>query len=644
MRRFSAARAGKRLHFELNERIRVSSLPLDQLLLGTPQSSFNQVNCATAFNAMSRRGCRDDRVVDWVLGAFHGQPEQCDPRALSSICHSFAHGRLATSLPEGLVSASVDAIDRFTQPQDLANLAWAFARFNRQSPLLFAKLAARAKLHLAEFKPQELSNLVWALAKLGVCDRELMQAVSHQLASRAQDAFSTQALVNILWAFATLRVRDVPAMDAIAHAIAARQHDDQRPTIQAYCNVMWSLATLELACPESLLRVVECELDHAQFTSQGLANTVWALAKFGRFDEFNSKFAFEVLRPTRQFTTQAIVNILWAFAKQPQANVRVCEQLARRLDFGQFGALDFSNTLWAMARTGLPLDQVCAALRSVPSLEGFSSHHLSVILAALAKARHLDSALLGQITSKLLEGEALCRPQELSTVLHSLAVLDYHHSALVAFVARSVTKQGLHDGFAFRDVVQLLWSFACLDALGDRDVRAVFQLDPASVPAVHSLIAAQQLFQTQLAWEQAHPHAPSSLLTQFHGEWIPNAVQSELARVKSQPATRAQIATYTLLKPYLPELQFEHSVRGVSVDMFAEPNIVIELDGPFHFFANEPTTRLGPTAFKQRLLERLGCKFYSMPTSAFHQLDVAGQRQVLKQFAAEIKQLAPTAS
>ncbi|KAH9260298.1 hypothetical protein BASA81_001468 [Batrachochytrium salamandrivorans] len=597
MRQFSTARAGKRLHYELNERIRISSLPLDQILLNTPQSNFNQVNCATAFNAMSKQGCKDERVVNWVLSAFQSQHGERDPRALSSICHSFAQGRLAINLPEGLVSASVDTIDRFTQPQDLSNLAWAFARFNHQSPLLFAKLATRAKLHLPEFKPQELSNLVWALAKLGVCDCELMQAVSHQLTDRGQEQFSTQALVNILWAFATLRVRDVHVLDAISHAIMTRQQD-QQPTIQAYCNVIWSLATLEFTCPEPLLHVVEHDLDLTQFTSQGLANTIWALAKFNRFDEFNHRFAPEVICSTRRFTTQAAVNILWAFARQPQINLRVCQQLVRRLNFDQFGALDFSNTMWAMARIGLPLDEVCAKLRSLSSLEGFNSHHLSVILAALAKARHLDLTLLDQITSKLLvDVDSFVRPQELSTVLHSLAVLDYHHLDLVMAIAQSIAKQGLHSGFAFRDIVQLMWSFACLDALANQNVYTIFQLN-TNVPVVHSLIAAQQLFQTQLAWKQAHPHTLSNLLTQFNGDWIPNAVQSELDKVKSQTATRAQIATYTLLKPYLPQLQFEHSVSGISVDMFAEPNIVMELDGPFHFFTNEPTTKLGPTTLR----------------------------------------------
>ena len=54
------------------------------------------------------------------------------------------------------------------KPQELANLAWAFAALGHAAPALLDAIALEAAPRLAGFSPQGLVNLAWAYAKLAV--------------------------------------------------------------------------------------------------------------------------------------------------------------------------------------------------------------------------------------------------------------------------------------------------------------------------------------------------------------------------------------------------------------------------------------------------------------------------------------------
>jgi hypothetical protein len=52
--------------------------------------------------------------------------------------------------------------------QGVANMLWAFARFNvSPSGSMLVEFFAATDRRLSSFKPQELSNMIWALAKVG---------------------------------------------------------------------------------------------------------------------------------------------------------------------------------------------------------------------------------------------------------------------------------------------------------------------------------------------------------------------------------------------------------------------------------------------------------------------------------------------
>ena len=65
-------------------------------------------------------------------------------------------------------------------PRELANMAYGAARCGRSGMLriLVAALATAAKLRLSDFNPQDVANMVWAFAKVNYRDEKLFAALA----------------------------------------------------------------------------------------------------------------------------------------------------------------------------------------------------------------------------------------------------------------------------------------------------------------------------------------------------------------------------------------------------------------------------------------------------------------------------------
>ena len=88
-------------------------------------------------------------------------------------------------------------------PQDLSNMAWAFAKADHASPQLSNAISAEVvHRRLSNFNPQDLSNTAWAFATAGHASPQLFNAISTELMRRRLGDFNPQALANTAWAFA----------------------------------------------------------------------------------------------------------------------------------------------------------------------------------------------------------------------------------------------------------------------------------------------------------------------------------------------------------------------------------------------------------------------------------------------------------
>ena len=83
------------------------------------------------------------------------------------------------------------------KPQELASIAWAFAKEDRLDAPLFAVWARAMERYMGNFNKQSLANIAWAFARAVRSDAILLAVVARPLEQRVGD-FQPQGLVNIL--------------------------------------------------------------------------------------------------------------------------------------------------------------------------------------------------------------------------------------------------------------------------------------------------------------------------------------------------------------------------------------------------------------------------------------------------------------
>ncbi|KAJ1447109.1 hypothetical protein M885DRAFT_404876, partial [Pelagophyceae sp. CCMP2097] len=135
--------------------------------------------------------------------AFVSSPGGTAPRAGAHVVLLFE--RVAAAAPPLIVSGAF-------KPQELSNLAWAFAKLRVRAPRLLDVIARACILERAALKPQALANLAWAYATLGGTapmtyhERALLDAVGDECA-RGAKRLNAQQLSNVAWAFTRARVQ-----------------------------------------------------------------------------------------------------------------------------------------------------------------------------------------------------------------------------------------------------------------------------------------------------------------------------------------------------------------------------------------------------------------------------------------------------
>ena len=92
------------------------------------------------------------------------QAGQVGPRALANLAYGAARcGR--SGMPQILVAALARVVKRqlsASNPQDVANTAWACATVNYRDEKLFAALARAAERRLSEYNPSDIQVALWA--------------------------------------------------------------------------------------------------------------------------------------------------------------------------------------------------------------------------------------------------------------------------------------------------------------------------------------------------------------------------------------------------------------------------------------------------------------------------------------------------
>ena len=379
-----------------------------------------------------------------------------------------------------------------------AQVAWAFATANLDAPELFAAIADSATPRATTFSPQELANLAWAFAKrlgpaLGTepleggdardvrcaaASTDLFDAISRQCVEFfPENEFKPQEIANVCWAMATSAYRAPDAFwDGAANA-AVIAMAEARAQPQNMANTVWAFAkdgggtpAVRKAAFERLAGYSAARID--EFNPQELGNTVWAFATA----EHDAPELFAAVAKTAaprvdRFIAQNLANTAWAFATAevhaPGLFDAVVDESARRLD--QFKPQEVGNVAWAVAtasRTrrralGIDADGVHSEERlrgawgtpEAPSLQralfakasrrddwaDFSDQGLSNVAWAFAASGEADAnpRLFAQLAKEVPSRLSRMQPQGISNTAWAFATAEQSYDATPPRKSRS---------------------------------------------------------------------------------------------------------------------------------------------------------------------------------------------------------------
>jgi len=237
----------------------------------------------------------------------------------------------------------------------------------------------------------------------------LVQRTHHAVASGRCDA---RGLANIIHGAVQCGLRR-PQLQALCEAVAEAVPPllELEFSPQMASNTVWALAAARCPAPRLFDEVADAIVTRpdrlAAFQPQDIANTVWAYAKAEHeHGPLLDELAAAAQRRLAEFSPQHLSNTAWAYASLRWPAPQLFDAIAvatvspirsgrtvrkgTRLRVDEFFPQGLANLAWAYAASAHPAAELYDALAeaALPKLEGFSSHSLSFLLAAYARAGH----------------------------------------------------------------------------------------------------------------------------------------------------------------------------------------------------------------------------------------------------------------
>ncbi|MBO9497263.1 DUF1601 domain-containing protein, partial [Thalassotalea sp. G20_0] len=587
--------------------------------------------------------------------------------------------------------------DHFKQ-QEVANLLWALAKLVdnglklEKTPKLketvaallpHVKTKAESKQEKDHFKQHEVANLLWALAKL--VDNglklektpKLKQAVAALLSyvkTKAEskddkDQFKLQDVTNLLWAVAKLvdnglELEKTPKLKEVAvvllsHVKTKAESKEEKDHFfsQSIANLLWAVAKLvdnglELEKTRKLKEVVAALLYHVEtnaeskeekdhFLPQHIANLLWAVAKLvdnglelkktrklkeavvALLPHVTSKA--ESKEEKDHFNTQGTTNLLWA--------------VATLVDNG----LELEKTLKLKETVAVLLYHVKTKAESKEEKDHFNTQAAANLLWAVVKLvdnglelekiptfKEALAALLSQVITKAESKEEKDRftPQHIANLLWALAKLgeaielNLVKSAFDSLVDRISKKPQLSQ----QDILMSLW--------GAMVFCARFYLDSDSNDK-HSL--EKHISELSSRLENTFPdNSEDQSIVAMAAGWLGRAcpVIPNYTTITSQSQSNFRDhlqSNFPLLK--IEEEKSLHSLPPVDL-LLPDYNMVIDIQGPFHYVSGDFKTRNGSTLLKIALLQKLGFEVIEIPVKKLDSHD--SMKIVIEQIKAKL--------
>ena len=449
------------------------------------RASMNQIHLAACWNALgklSRYGVMDrywyhehaglDSLADHTVSMVSDPQSPMRARELATMAHGAAKSGASGPVLERVMAALANSIEQHLgscNAQELANVAWAFAKSKQYDEQLFVALSEAAQRRLDRFNCQELTNFTWAFSTVGHADETLFSVLARAV-ERRLGGFNTQGLSNTAFAFAKAGHADVELFGAVARMTQQRlQHFNARD----FGNVAYAFAKVGIYDAELFTALAKDAGRHMEtLNAQGLATTVWSFTKAGHLDAelfaaFGRTVERRMLTGAADFCSQDIANMAWAFAKACHVSETLFKVLARSAAacLDDFNIQDLVNTTWAFAKlaqtdTAEGKRMFAAMGRSILQhrLDGLDAPNIANIAWAFDKAGQLDERLAAGLAKVAEQRVADFGSQDLAKVAWTFANAGRIDARLFAALAWAVEQR--LDDFGDDEIEDLEWSMS----------------------------------------------------------------------------------------------------------------------------------------------------------------------------------------
>lgn len=400
---------------------------------------FNNVNYATTMSQLGRIRTVNTRdplfhsfLDDFACQLESRGHEWLGTRQLANTLHAISKMNLK-NIPGArkfVTLSTNEQTSRFLarngEPQEVANSAWAFAKYQLQSRTFFAELDNQADRLVSCGLPQEVANAAWACATLDVQAPRLFSVVEKN-ASWLASSERPQAIANTVWACAKLGVES-PNLFAEVEKHAEWLVAESKT--QELSNIVWACGTLEVQCPNLLSEINRCATWFVRSSKpQEIANTAWGYARLGvhstcLFAEIDKRAEWFVA----EGKPQEVANLAWACGTLEVQSPNLFFQIEKNARWLVTLGLPqgIANTAWACARLGI----------QSPSLFFEIENHAKQFVSE-AKAQEITNTawacatlgvqlpvLFSQLEARVEDIVRYSKAQGLANICYALAVLD----------------------------------------------------------------------------------------------------------------------------------------------------------------------------------------------------------------------------
>ncbi|KAH9251073.1 hypothetical protein BASA81_011148 [Batrachochytrium salamandrivorans] len=612
--------------------------------------------------------------LDLLTGEENGKLlEKLTDRNLASLIWSAA--RLGTQTTTSLANKLSGELAKRAKLDDLrlhegSNLVWALVELKIPLPnALLDQISSRLPL----FSLRGLSTLLAALVQSQQLQQHLLliERICQQIALADWTRFASKDLALALHSLAIAEHKHVELFQRISKEMSIKRV--QQFSNSDFASILQSLAKFR-KLDELALKTRALPLEVA-FTSFSWRKVLQmekpVLARFA------SEFA---KRDSNAFTPSALVRVLDSFHNLniPLDDIGKLEQ-----ELQQRGLESFSNRTINQLLAAIPSKQagkifslvtkeldvrglstftwqdLCQTARALVMLGKFNARQfasevkrrdlrectyqdLAMLAWVFASGRASDPELLGRLYTEVGARDLTAFS---SNALCSVALSLAHSNAekptgLVGKLCAQAASPQRY--FMPQEQCNLMWAFSCLDELGEARAffhRAFVGNGQGDLHPMYTVEAAQQLLQTELAWNQAFS-TPSPLIASWlqvdsnpghHrtvvGDWARNLVQRDTFR--DSRSMVQELCTRWVGEGLRGErLQREALLETcLLVDMYVPTlRVVIEVNGPLHYLLDGHTDT-GKSAFKARLLKRSGYRVFAIHVVALQQLTLEDQRK-----------------